>query len=226
MGKGAADTARMTRFGMREAVVAPLKDFGLVKAKVPAILTAASEEVYKLPERTDCAYLGYEVAQLDLALGPDVDVPRDAAQQNLRSRGSRAASDAALDAVRDLTTGWIPFRSTVRRLTGAADNQDDVEDAVHAGSLRRAYLKGLGAQMGCEHPASPMFFSGKMRARMATQEPKPGPGAEPAGVPAVEAASAQPLPKAQVEVIRTADPAAAKAQAAPISVSVVAAPGG
>ena len=76
MGKGAADTARMTRFGMREAVVAPLKDFGLVKAKVPAILTAASEEVYKLPERTDCAYLGYEVAQLDLALGPDVDVPR------------------------------------------------------------------------------------------------------------------------------------------------------
>jgi len=156
MGRGAADTARMTRHGMGEAVTAPLKDFGLVKSKVPAVLKTAAADPYKTPPGADCRYIAHEVAQLDLALGPDVDVPRSAGKATMVGRGSRAASDAALDAVRDLTTGWIPFRSTVRRLTGAADNQDEVEDAAHAGGLRRAYLKGLGLQMGCAHPAAPL----------------------------------------------------------------------
>lgn len=211
MGRGAADTARMTRHGMGDAVTAPLKDFGLMKAKVPPVLLEAETDVYRMPARVDCPYLQYEVARLDLVLGPDVDLPRGANKQTMVGRGSRAASDAALDAVRDLTTGWIPFRSTVRRLTGAADNQDDIEDAVHAGSLRRAYLKGLGVQQGCLHPAAPL----------------PAPGRAPMIAAQTPAAPTPASTPATVEVVRTGEAAvSAPAQATPSSSEVSATPGG
>lgn len=156
VGKGTTDTYQMTRVGMREAVTAPLSDFNLVRKKVPAVLEAAAEDPYKLPGDAECPALESEIRRLDLALGPDADMPRGADRPTIRRRASHAASDAALDAVRDLTTGWIPFRSTVRRLTGASHNQDQMEDATQAGVIRRAYLKGLGLQKGCAYPASPM----------------------------------------------------------------------
>lgn len=156
VGRGASDTMRMTRVGMKEAVTAPLKDFNLMRQTVPTVLASAAEDPYKLPKRTDCPALVHEIERLDLALGPDADMPRGADRPTLHRRASHAASDAALDAVRDLTTGWIPFRSTVRRLTGASHNQDQMEDATQAGIVRRAYLKGLGLQQGCAYPAAPM----------------------------------------------------------------------
>jgi len=156
VGKGTTDTYRMTRVGMKDAVVAPLKDFNLMRATVPPVLKAAAEDPYKLPGAADCPALEDEIRRLDLALGPDADMPRDADRPTMRRRASHAASDAALDAVRDVTTGWIPFRSTVRRLTGASHNQDQVEDAIQAGVIRRAYLKGLGLREGCAYPAAPM----------------------------------------------------------------------
>ena len=156
VGGGVGDTLRMTRNGVGDAVAAPFKDFNLIRPTVPAALAAAAKDPYRRPERTDCAFLAHEIAQLDLALGPDLDVPRGADRTGLRTRGAVALSDAALSAVKDATTGWIPFRSVVRRITGAADRQDDVEDAVHAGGVRRAYLKGLGLQQDCPHPAAPL----------------------------------------------------------------------
>ena len=156
VGKGTGDTYRMTRVGMREAVTAPLSDFNLMRKKVPPVLAAAAEDPYKLPGDAECPALEDEIRRLDLALGPDADMPRGADKPTMRRRASHAASDAALDAVRDLTTGWIPFRGTVRRLTGASYNQDQAEDATQAGVIRRAYLKGLGLQKGCAYPASPM----------------------------------------------------------------------
>ena len=156
VGGGMGDGLRMTGNGFGDAVSAPLKDFNLVRPTLPVALAEAAKDPYRRPERTDCAYLAHEIAQLDLALGPDLDVPRDADRQGLRTRGALALSDAALSAVRDVTTGWIPFRHVVRRLTGAAGHQDDVEDAVHAGAVRRAYLKGLGLQQDCPHPAAPL----------------------------------------------------------------------
>ena len=156
MSGGVGDTLRMTKNGVGDAVSAPLRDFNLIRPKMPAALAAASKDPYRRPASTDCAALAHEIAQLDLALGPDLDVPRGADRTGLRTRGAVAISDAALSAVRDVTTGWIPFRSVVRRLTGAADRQDDIEDAVHAGGVRRAYLKGLGLQQNCPHPAAPL----------------------------------------------------------------------
>jgi hypothetical protein len=153
VGKDVGQTFHLTRTGMGDAVTAPLRDFNIVKPKLPAALKRAAEDPYRRPERVDCAYLACEIAELDSALGPDLDAPRKPV--SLRSRGAVAAAEAALDAVRDVTTGWIPFRSVVRRLTGAEDRDDQVEDAVHAGGIRRAYLKGLGRQQDCPHPAAP-----------------------------------------------------------------------
>ena len=156
VGGGVGDTLRMTSNGVGDAVTAPFKDFNLIRPTIPVALKAAAADPYRRPDRTDCAALAHEIAQLDLALGPDLDVPRGADRTGLRTRGAVAISDAALSAVRDVTTGWIPFRSVVRRISGAADRQDDVEDAVHAGGVRRAYLKGLGLQQNCPHPAAPL----------------------------------------------------------------------
>jgi hypothetical protein len=160
-GKGmAGDTMRMTRHGMGAAVMAPLHDFNLVRQKVPAALAAAAEDPYRRPEPLDCETLVREVTELDRALGPDMDTPRTAGRMSLSSRGADALSNASLDAVRDLTTGWIPFRGVVRRLTGAEQNKDAMEDAVQAGAVRRAYLKGLGLERSCPHPASPLSGAG------------------------------------------------------------------
>ena len=171
-------TMRMTKNGVGDAVTAPLKDFNLVRVKVPHALARAAKDPYQKPDRFDCAFLAHEIGQLDLALGPDLDVPRGAERVGLRTRGAQAASDAALDAVRDVTTGWIPFRSVVRRLTGAAQNQDEIEDAVHAGGIRRAYLKGLGRQQDCPHPASPLPVT-----LVAAQEDASSAGDPPAAAP-------------------------------------------
>lgn len=210
VGKGTGDTYRMTRVGMKEAVTAPLTDFNLMRQKVPAVLTAAAEDPYKLPGDAECPALEDEIRRLDLALGPDADMPRGADKPTLRRRASHAASDAALDAVRDLTTGWIPFRSTVRRLTGASHNQDQAEDATQAGVIRRAYLKGLGLQKGCAYPASPMpgaktEIAGKAKgtvmataepAQVATPEPQPAP-------PALPAVEQPPVPPLRLEPAKT-----------------------
>lgn len=156
VGRGTSETVHMTRVGMKEAVTAPLRDFNLMRKTVPEVLASAAEDPYRLPASTECPALVDEIRRLDLALGPDADIPRGAGKPTMSRRASHAASDAALDAVRDVTTGWIPFRSTVRRLTGASYNQDQMEDATQAGVVRRAYLKGLGLQQGCAYPAAPM----------------------------------------------------------------------
>ena len=49
----------------------------------------------------------------------------------------------------------IPFRGWVRRLTGAERYSREVAAAIAAGTIRRAYLKGLGAAAGCSAPAAP-----------------------------------------------------------------------
>jgi hypothetical protein len=65
------------------------------------------------------------------------------------------ATDAVISAVRDSSTGLLPFRSWIRRLTGANKHAKAVIAAISAGAVRRAYLKGLGQAQGCGHPAAP-----------------------------------------------------------------------
>ncbi len=63
--------------------------------------------------------------------------------------------EAILDAISDFAASAIPYRSWVRKLSGADAQQKRMRAAVAAGAVRRAHLKGLGEQLDCPPPATP-----------------------------------------------------------------------
>jgi hypothetical protein len=145
------ETARMTG-----AATTPLSDLNLVRAKIPQALLAAQKAPYGPPADLGCEGLMAEVRQLDAALGPDLDAPPSTARAGLVDRGRAEAGGAALDAVKHTAEGLIPFRGWVRKLSGAERYSKLVTDAIAAGIVRRAYLKGLGQAQGCLAPAAPL----------------------------------------------------------------------
>jgi hypothetical protein len=50
----------------------------------------------------------------------------------------------------------IPFRGWIRKLDGAERHSKEVAAAIAAGSVRRAFLKGVGQTLGCAAPAAPL----------------------------------------------------------------------
>jgi len=136
------------------AATAPLADLNLVRSKIPPALLAAHAHPYATPATPGCEALAGEFTALDEALGPDLDAPA-AAPAGWRERGQDAAGDAAVDALRNTAEGVLPFRGWVRKLTGAERHSHEVADALAAGSVRRAFLKGLGQAAGCAPPAAP-----------------------------------------------------------------------
>lgn len=138
-----------------EIASTPLSDLNLVRPKIPPALLAARQSPYGLPGDMGCAGLMAEVRALDILLGADMDTPPDQDSPGLWARGAGFVGEAALDAARGAAEGLIPFRSWVRRLTGAERHSREVATAIAAGTVRRAYLKGLGRAAGCAPPASP-----------------------------------------------------------------------
>lgn len=137
-----------------EAASSPLADFNIVRSKIPPVLLGAKQAPYVLPADSSCEALAAQVRVLDEALGPDLDAPATA-EPGLVERGSTVAGDEAIGALRGAAEGLIPYRSWVRRLTGAERHSKLVAAAVAAGGVRRAYLKGLGESRGCAAPAAP-----------------------------------------------------------------------
>lgn len=159
MGKsrGAAVSAvGQTYRGMGQAATAPLRDLNLMREEIPVVLLAAMDSPYQTRTAPDCPSIAAEVAALDLALGPDLDTPGEDRRQDLYRIGAEEAADAALDAVRDVAEGVVPVRSWVRRLSGARRAEKQVQKAIYAGSIRRAFLKGVGEHRGCPYPARPL----------------------------------------------------------------------
>ena len=193
----ATDSVAMTGTAVGEAVAQPLKDLNLVRDPIPTQLRQVMKDPYAKPERVDCAWLEHEVRNLDLALGPDIDIP--SGTKSLRTEGSEAVAGLAASAVKDAASDLIPFRSLVRRLTGAEKNAAEMRKALHAGDVRRAYLKGLGLERGCAYPAAPA---------PGTPGPGPGPASQTTAATAPAPAAAQPAPSAQPAP--AAQPAAAE----------------
>ncbi len=141
---------------LQKAVEAPLADLNLVREKIPAVLEAAVKAPYALPAQRACPDLVNEVNALDAALGADLDTPPTAANPGLVERGTNMAGDAANDALRGAAESVIPFRGWVRKLDGAERHSKEVAAAIAAGSVRRAFLKGVGQALGCAAPAAPL----------------------------------------------------------------------
>lgn len=147
---GASGTARVS-----DAATTPLSDLNVVRASIPPVLVEAQKGPYKPPADAGCAALAAEVVPLEAVLGADLDVPPSASRPSLIERGSGAVGDAAVGALRGAAEGVIPFRGWVRKLSGAERYSREVSAAIAAGTVRRAYLKGLGQARGCTAPAAP-----------------------------------------------------------------------
>jgi hypothetical protein len=138
-----------------EAAATPLNDLNLVHTKIPPALLAALKAPYAPPPGPGCEELTAEIKALDAALGPDLDAPPTPGKRNLVERGVTEVGNAAVGTVKSAAESLIPYRSWVRKLTGAEKASKQVTAAVAAGMVRRAYLKGIGQARGCGVPPPP-----------------------------------------------------------------------
>ena len=135
--------------GVHQAAMTPLNDLNLAKVDIPPVLQKAREEPYLVPAPLNCETLATSIAELDDALGPDVDAPKEDTKQGMAEKGGKAVEGAAMGALQNSSESIIPFRGWVRKLSGAARHSRKVTEAIHAGSLKRAFLKGLRTSQPC-----------------------------------------------------------------------------
>ena len=102
-----------------QAAAAPLYDVNVLKTKIPVALVAAEAHPYILPAPDTCAGIAQEVEILDDSLGPDLDTLPDESNPSLLDRSGQIAEGAAVDIVRGGAQSLVPFRSWIRRLSGA-----------------------------------------------------------------------------------------------------------
>ncbi|ADL00722.1 hypothetical protein [Brevundimonas subvibrioides] len=157
-GLGSCSAASQVRDGVGAAVTAPLDDFNLRREFIPTVLLQAEGNPYDTRNLNQCTTIAAEVIRLNDALGPDTDEPPHDDGTRLSERAQDAAARAALDAIRNSVTDFIPGRNWIRRLSGADQHSRSVQSAIQAGRSRRAYLKGLGMQRNCAPPASPSWY--------------------------------------------------------------------
>ena len=127
------------------AVATPLNDLNLVTAPIPETLARAQKAPYGAPTDDSCISLAAEIRSLDADLGPDLDALPSEANPGLIERGGSAVAGA----LQKTAEGVVPFRGWVRKLTGAERYSRQVAAAIAAGTVRRAYLKGIALAKGC-----------------------------------------------------------------------------
>ncbi len=143
-------TNEANRENLKGAAEAPLRDLNVMRTQIPEVLLLAAADPYRRPKNAKCATLVAEILPLDEALGSDLDAPSED-QASLKDKGRGRALGMVAGAASDI----IPFRSLVRKASGAEQHDRAVQDAITAGLVRRAYLKGLGESKGCQPPATP-----------------------------------------------------------------------
>jgi hypothetical protein len=131
-----------------DAATTPLSDLNLVKSSIPAILNEARHHPYQVPDDKSCYGLFIEVRALDEVLGPDLDAPGHGSD-GLMTQGTEVAEDAAIGALKRTAEGVVPFRSWLRKLSGAERHSAEVASAIMAGGARRAFLKGIRLARDC-----------------------------------------------------------------------------
>lgn len=134
---------------MGQAATAPLSDLNIAKADIPAVLVSAKSNPYLMPAAGNCVALALEIRALDEALGADLDTTVAENDPSVMERASGLAHDQAVGAVRRTAEGLVPFRGWVRKLSGAERHSKHLTECVMAGSVRRAFLKGIAVAQSC-----------------------------------------------------------------------------
>lgn len=128
-----------------DVAMTPLSDLNLARDPIPPILLWANENPYANEGLEDCANIRSGIADLDAVLGDDADTETEE-ERRLTVTG-----------VAQRAVGmFIPFRGIIREISGANSHEYKFRQAIAAGLMRRAYLKGLGEARDCPYPARPM----------------------------------------------------------------------
>ncbi|MBL8543028.1 MAG: hypothetical protein JNJ63_04420 [Hyphomonadaceae bacterium] len=135
-----------TRRGVTDAAYTPLRDVNLIRPEIPLILRNL-QYPYSTATLTDCNAVAHEIGQLDAVLGPESYQPGP--NRNVWDRGGDFVEEQAIEAAQDTAADLIPFRSWVRRISGASRAERDALRAVANGQQRRTFLRGYGASLGC-----------------------------------------------------------------------------
>jgi hypothetical protein len=117
-----------------------------MRSDIPEVLVHAAANPYARPTRISCAVLLPEITALNDALGVDFD------ETPVKEGGARST---AFGLVSSTVADVIPLRGWIRKLSGAEKHDKRVQEAILAGTARRAYLKGLGQSKGCQAPSAP-----------------------------------------------------------------------
>lgn len=137
-----ADTATQAAGSAGRMAKQPLRDLNIIRDGVPAELTAIIDAPYSLAGLRDCADYSREIGLMTKLVGPDVD-----------SAEARAAAGTSTEFVlgtaESVVAGLVPGRGIIRRVSGAAEAEQQARAAALAGSLRRASLKGRAGGMNC-----------------------------------------------------------------------------
>ena len=132
---------------VEDVVSGPFKDLNLMNKDIPPVLVDLHGQPYNPPEDGTCTGLASEVTALDAVLGPDLDVV---------TMSGRPAGNTAAKALTQASHSLVPYRSWIRKLSGAEKRAERLAAALLAGTARRAFLKGLGVAQGCAPPAAPL----------------------------------------------------------------------
>ena len=135
-----------TRRGVTDAAYSPLRDVNLIRPEIPLLLRNL-QYPYATATLNDCAAVAREIGQLDSVLGPESY--QAGPDRNIWDRSGDFVEEQAIDAAQGTAQDLIPFRSWVRRISGATRAEREALRAVANGQQRRTFLRGYGASLGC-----------------------------------------------------------------------------
>jgi hypothetical protein len=141
-----AQTIRGSIEGAVEAAQSPLVDLNIKKQDIPEPLTLIAGNPYGMDGKPKCKHIQEEIATLDELLGADAHYSSD----GKLSLNQEDAPDYVKDGAGKASI--IPFRSIVRKVTGADKHSKAVARAYESGKIRRAYLRGVSFSMKCKTP--------------------------------------------------------------------------
>lgn len=150
-----------------EAATGPLQDLNLRRQEIPELLVKAASNPYASIKKSSCDDVKTELAELDKLLGPDMEpknitlvsgsagladnlskmsdmeIPdTDTLTTSLVDSAGNFAHDSVINLIHT-KTNIMPFRSIIRKISGAHSHAKKLANAYQAGKLRRAYLKGV-----------------------------------------------------------------------------------
>jgi len=141
--------------GVGTAAKRPFQDLNMMQDPIPMVLLRAELDPYAVKGLTSCDVIMNHVAELDLALGPDLDAPADKPKSKVTEDAGLAAA-AAVEAAAAAAEGFMPVRSVVKHVSGASKYEAHVKHAILAGTERRTFLKAIGVMHNCGWPAAPL----------------------------------------------------------------------